>query len=323
MPVKNAGRYLKPCLESILTQSYEDWELIAINDNSTDGSKEILLDYAKRYENIQTRDNKGEGIVSALRMAYKFSKRDIIHRMDADDLMPMNKLKIMCEGLTEGSVVTGKVKYFCDSHKIGDGFKKYESWLNLLMDEGYFWRDVYRECPIPSSAWMMYRKDFNGIGAFDSEGMPEDYDLGFRIYGSKLKINRLRSLVHYWRDSETRVSRNEKKYFPIAYYPLKVRYFLKLDRDSNKKLVLWGAGKKGKIIAKLLLEAKVSFTWITDNTKKIGVDIYGEVLKSTEDVDLKTVQTMVAVSSPNDIEKIQERLDFRQLSNHKDYFWFS
>lgn len=321
MPVKNAGNYLKPCLESILAQTYTDWELVAINDGSTDGSEQVLTDFAKRYRNITTADSDGNGIVAALKKAYMLSSGEAIHRMDADDLMPADKLSGMANALETGSVVTGKVNYFCDERVVGDGFLKYTEWLNGLMESGDFWRDVYRECPIPSSAWLMYRADLERIGGFNSDLMPEDYDLAFRLLKHKLRVIRLHQVVHHWRDSETRTSRNEEQYFPLAYLPLKVRYFLELHRDYSKPLVLWGAGKKGKLVAKELIAKGQYFTWITNNEKKIGKDIYGVILQSDESIAYENTQMVLTLSSPDEQIELQKELDVKKLKNNEDYFW--
>jgi glycosyltransferase involved in cell wall biosynthesis len=321
MPVKNAGKYLKPCLNSILAQSYKDWELIAINDASTDGSDIVLSDYAAVYINIHTADSEGIGIVNALQRAYGICSGNVIHRMDADDLMPVNKLEQMVSAVEMGTVVTGKVSYFCDDQKVGNGFEKYTAWLNGLMESGDFWRDTYRECPIPSSAWMMYRDDFERIGRFDSAFMPEDYDLAFRIWKNGLKVTRLNKVVHHWRDSATRTSRNESQYFPLAYLPLKVHYFIALERNK-KPLVLCGAGKKGKLVAKELLAKGEYFIWVTNNRNKIGRDIYGVVIQSEGGVDYKNTQTILAISSPDEQVVLQKELDERNLQNNEGYFWF-
>ena len=322
MPVKNAGPYLKGCLDSIVAQTNTDWELVAVNDGSSDGSETVLMEYAREHTNIKVVHSDGVGIVSALQKAYRLSSGGMIHRMDADDLMPLDKLKLMSEVIEKGAIVTGRVSYFCEEREVGEGFQKYTAWLNGLMEEGDFWREVYRECPVPSSAWLMYRSDFERVSGFDSELMPEDYDLAFRILKHKLKIIRLNQVVHHWRDSETRVSRNEEQYFPTAYLPLKVHYFLELHRDKTKTVALWGAGKKGKLVAKELLERNIVFTWITNNEKKIGKDIYGVVLKSDNEQDFSGVQVIVALSSPEEKVEVQTRLSDERLVNNQDYYWF-
>jgi len=322
MPVKNAGPYLKPCLDSILAQTHTDWELVAINDGSSDGSEQVLRQYAEKHKNITVAGSEGVGIISALRMAYSLCSGELIHRMDADDLMPAQKLEWMSNAAEKGAVVTGKVSYFCDEREVGEGFVKYTDWLNNLMEGGDFWRDVYRECPVPSSAWMTYRQDFERIGGFNSDLMPEDYDLAFRMLKYKLRVVRLNQVIHHWRDSETRVSRNEEQYFPIAYLPLKVHYFLELHRDDSKPLVLWGAGKKGKLVAKELLKRKVSFTWITNNEKKMGRDIYGVLIQSEDGQVFENAQTLISLSSPIEKTEVHVQLNHEELVNNRDYYWF-
>ncbi|HAV25049.1 MAG TPA: hypothetical protein DCX01_02630 [Bacteroidetes bacterium] len=101
-----------------------------------------------------------------------------------------------------------------------------------------------------------------------------------------------------------------------------MHYFLELHRDSTKTLVLWGAGKKGKLVAKELLERKIVFTWITNNEKKIGKDIYGVVLRSDNEQDFSGVQIIVSLSSPEEKVKVQTLLKHERLVNNQDYYWF-
>ncbi len=60
MPVYNAAPFLEACLDSIVEQSSKDWELIAVNDQSTDTSLEILNKYASKDKRIRVLDNKGK-----------------------------------------------------------------------------------------------------------------------------------------------------------------------------------------------------------------------------------------------------------------------
>ena len=94
MPVKNAGPWLEECLQSIQKQSFVNWELIAVNDGSKDNSIEILIDFSSRDVRIQVLENPGSGIVDALSQALSKSTGTFISRMDADDVMPAEKLQL-------------------------------------------------------------------------------------------------------------------------------------------------------------------------------------------------------------------------------------
>jgi hypothetical protein len=205
---------------------------------------------------------------------------------------------------------------------VGLGFQNYENWINGLIINGNLWEDIYVECPIPSPAWLIHREDFERIGGFDSDNIPEDYDLCFRMYEHKLKIVGVQQVVHYWRDSQYRTSRVLKEYFPMAYYPLKVHYFLRIDRKQKKPLVLWGAGKKGKLIAKLLSETDQEFTWITDNVKKIGISINEHLVEAVDPKIFQGAQTIIAVASPTDKMAISRQLKEMNLIKAADYWWF-
>ena len=95
MPVKNAGKFLHECLQSIRDQTEAKWELIAVNDHSTDDSKQILQHFAQNDARIKVLENKGSGIISALQTGYQLTTGNFIHRMDADDVMPIIKLKVL------------------------------------------------------------------------------------------------------------------------------------------------------------------------------------------------------------------------------------
>ena len=116
LPVRNAARFLTACIHSIENQSEKNWELIAIDDHSTDESLEILNSFMKKNPNqIHVFKNEGKGIIPALKLAYENSQGEFITRMDADDLMEKTKLetlKSLLEKNGRGFVATGLVKYF-------------------------------------------------------------------------------------------------------------------------------------------------------------------------------------------------------------------
>ena len=86
LPVYNAEAYVREAVESILAQSFTDFELIAINDGSTDGSGAILRELAARDARIMLVERPNDGLVSALNEGIKIARADLIARMDADDV---------------------------------------------------------------------------------------------------------------------------------------------------------------------------------------------------------------------------------------------
>jgi len=303
MPVKNAADYLNESISSINKQTFTSWELIAINDNSSDDSLKILNEFAKSNPKIIIIENNGHGIIHALRNGLKISKGKYITRMDADDIMDKNKLHYLHQALInkgKGWVSTGLVKYFATHKLLNEGYIKYENWLNQLTSKSNNFNDIYKECVIPSPCWMLLKKDLIEIGGFDTDIYPEDYDLAFRMYSKKLKICGVNKILHLWRDYPERTSRNDPKYLNNTFADIKTKYFINYDHEPNKTLILWGAGKKGKQIAKVLIEHNIIFNWVTDNPKKINKTIYNKKIINSDilkkDLDL---QVIIAISSKN------------------------
>lgn len=325
MPVRNATPYLKECLDSILKQTYHNWELIAVDDFSTDNSWEILNSYSKSHDRIYVFKNEEKGIIPALKLAYLKAKGELITRMDADDYMSDDKLALFAQAMLQkgiGSLGVGLVEYISED-KIGDGYKNYADWLNRITLSSSNYQEVYKECVIPSPNWMLYRSDLDSIGAFDNTRYPEDYDLCFRMYQKGLTINPIDSTTHFWRDHNNRASRNDPNYEDNRFLDIKLFYYLKIDYNIKRPLILWGAGKKGKYIAQYFLKKGLQFIWITNNPKKVDVDIYGKTLIDSE-VYLKqesvATQCIIAVANKEEQKDIKTKI----LTNQKlmKCFWF-
>lgn len=323
MPVKNAMPYLTECLQSIINQTFQNWELIAINDNSNDDSSHTLIKFSQFDKRINVFENDGNGIISALKTGYKHSNGKYITRMDADDLMPTYKLEKMYSTLIKfpkTTLVTGYVKYFSENG-IGPGFDRYEKWLNKLVDNNLHHKEIYKECVIPSPCWLTTREAFEIAGGFDSNIYPEDYDLTFRFHLSGIKFVGIKDTLHLWRDHQKRTSRTHEHYAVNSFLHLKISYFLKLNYNSDKKLVVWGAGKKGKVIARLLIENDIQFEWVCNNPNKIGISLLGKTWRDSKNWFKKSenYQCICIVSKPQDQELIKKQIT---LHTNIESFWF-
>ncbi len=325
IPFKNTEEYLNECMLSILRQSYPHWEVLAVNDHSSDHSKAVIDEFAQTEPRIKRLENKGNGIIEALRTAYSACHGELITRMDSDDIMSPHKLEIMVNALRSkgnGHVAIGKVKYF--SHRgISNGYERYEHWLNGLTAKGTNYEEIYKECVIPSPCWMVHRNDFEECGAFAPDRYPEDYDLTFRFYENNLQCIPCDETLHYWRDYDSRTSRTSEHYAQNYFLGIKLFYFLKLDRDTNRPLVLWGAGNKGKEIARQLIRQNLDFFWICDNPKKIGKSIYGqEMLHFKRFEEFNNAQSIITVANETAQTQIRDYFSGLEKKESLDYFFF-
>ncbi|WP_010517148.1 glycosyltransferase family 2 protein [Croceivirga radicis] len=325
IPFKNTEKYIEACLNSIIKQDYKNWEVLAIDDSSTDNSTKTVKNLASRHDKIHYLKNKGKGIIPALQTGYEQATGMFITRMDSDDIMTKKRLSTMVNALKnagKGHVAVGQVKYFSDEG-ISDGYAKYETWLNQLTAQGTNYEEIYKECVIPSPCWMVYKTDFDASNGFNPLRYPEDYDLTFRFYANGLKIIPCNKILHYWRDYGTRTSRTHEHYAQNYFLDIKLHYFLKLEYALNRPLVLWGAGFKGKTIAKKLTKKQLPFIWVCDNPNKIGKNIYGTTLKHYSVLkSIQNPQSIVTVA--NDKAQVEIRAFLRKQGQRQavDYFFF-
>lgn len=102
---------MKTCLDCVCNQTFEDIEIICINDSSTDSSLGILQSYAKKDSRIKVYDqeNKGAGFVRNIRM--KYASGDYIHLIDSDDYFALNTLELAHDNITSNDVDMVIFKY--------------------------------------------------------------------------------------------------------------------------------------------------------------------------------------------------------------------
>lgn len=268
MPFKNEENYIEECLNSVLLQSHNDWQLIAVDDHSNDQSRAIME--KEKDPRIEVYTNEGMGILPALQTAQKHIRGTYVTRMDADDIMPMHKLESLLKFVRSkngGIVATGAVKYFSDA-TISEGYQRYEHWLNKTADGERFYKRIYRECTVASANWMMHLADFNEMNGYNKLRYPEDYDMIFHWRKHGFQIKSCEQMTHLWREHPQRTSRNSEWYQQESFFRLKLSYFL--EEFKEHPLYLIGTEKKGQLIASLLEEHQVAFRWFTHEEQKTG-----------------------------------------------------
>lgn len=325
MPFRNVEPYLATSIRSLIAQDHTHWELLAVDDHSTDRSADIAREMAASDPRIRVVTHIGQGIIPALVAAEQRISGEYVTRMDSDDIATPDRLSRMLSVLeknADGHVAVGLVRYF-SATGVSEGYQKYEDWLNLLTRTGSNFSEIYKECVVPSPCWMMKAKDFKAIGGFLADDYPEDYDLCFRMYRSGFNIAPVRRVLHWWRDYPERTSRNSSWYAQNSFLDLKLKYYLEVDHEYDRPLVVWGAGWKGKQIASQLQQFGVPFHWLCDNPRKWGKEIYGMPLLPLDAFDrIGPGKSIIAVANPLAQREIRTFMHNRQLRQHRDFVFF-
>lgn len=121
MPVYNAEAFLQDTLTSILGQTYQNWELIAVDDHSKDKSLEILKSFSKKDQRIRVlKNNKNLGIGRTINVALGKTQGDYIARQDADDISHPTRLEKQLSYFNSNSSV-GVLGTFMREENLLDG----------------------------------------------------------------------------------------------------------------------------------------------------------------------------------------------------------
>ena len=182
LPVKNGGAYLREAVDSILAQTYKDFELLVIDDHSTDGAVEKLSPNDPR---LIIHKSSGKGVIDAANYGASLARGVYIARMDADDISTPDRLIRQVEFLeanTDIDIVGAKVEIFCDDSEVAEGYRLYENWINSIITSDEINRAIFIENPIPNPTMMIRRKSFDALGGYREMGWPEDYDFFLRAY---------------------------------------------------------------------------------------------------------------------------------------------
>jgi glycosyltransferase involved in cell wall biosynthesis len=250
MPFKNSENWIEEAILSIQQQTYTQWELIAVNDSSSDNCAEIIQRLGALDSRIRLFSNDGNGIIPALQTGFEKVQNELITRLDSDDTMPSDRLEKMVSAASKfgpGHLITGKVSYFSED-EVSDGYLSYANWLNDRVENGDFFEWRFRECVIASPAWMMYSQDLRKTGGFENLTYPEDYNLVLRWLYSGIQFQGIKDKVLNWREHPGRTSRNHEGFQQKAFFVLKLRFLLEKEYDENTAvLILTSSSPKTKL----------------------------------------------------------------------------
>ena len=226
LPVFNAAATLAETLQSIQAQSCEDFEVVAIDDGSEDGSGDILLEWNRCDSRFRALLSDHQGIVEAPNRGLALCRGAYVARMDADDRMHPERLEkqlAWLEGDPNLSVVSCLVEIFPRA-ETGEGMLVYEDWLNGLVDSAAIEREFFVESPIANPSAMMRRRELVALGGYQDRGWPEDYDLWLRYRAAGRRFAKVPEVLHYWREHPRRATHVQSRYSVENFLRAKAHY---------------------------------------------------------------------------------------------------
>ncbi len=326
LPVFNAAEYLLVCLKSLERQTLKNFEIVAIDDGSTDGSTEILRQWGRLHGRLRLFKRRHQGLVPSLNAGLESCRGDLVARMDADDVAHPRRLELQAQLLhscQEVDIVSCLVQHF-PARQVAQGFRLYDDWLNSLVDHDEMFRERFAESPIAHPSVMFRKTAVDDIGGYRDSGWPEDYDLWLRLFEIGTVFAKVPRLLQFWRESPERLSRTDPRYSSDAFLRCKAHFFARGPGATGKTVILWGAGPNGKRLYRYLSEEGVVIRAIIDiDPAKIGRQVRGTPVVAPETLpDLLDERTIVvaAVASRGARQLIRCRLIEAGLIEGQD-FW--
>lgn len=219
IPAYNASKLIEECIESIINQDFHDWELILINDGSTDDTLEKCERYTSAYSNIKLLDQRNQGVSAARNNGLGIAQGEYVLFMDADDYLPNNSLSIFYKTLLRfptADIIRGEYdaidrnrnKLFTSNKKV---FNKNKFYPEENIDK-FFLKYIKFEYFL----WVMWikRSKINNIRFIKGRTYMEDTEFLFSV------LNNVRFCVYV-----PQIVYNYRKYEGAASYSL-----------NNKKL---------------------------------------------------------------------------------------
>ncbi|MEM9671358.1 MAG: glycosyltransferase family 2 protein [Bacteroidota bacterium] len=268
LPFYNAENTLHSATNSILNQSLEQWELILVDNASTDHSRSIAQSLAKQDTRIRLVNEPNRSVVSAFNAGLAQAQGAYIARMDADDISHPDRLKLQSDFLnkySETDIVSGQVHY--QSEVSQEGMQQYVNWVNSITTPKQILQNQFVELPTINPSLMFRRSALEKFGSYRFGDFPEDYELILRWLSQGAIISKVDDIVLDWHDSSHRLTRTDARYSTEAFYRIKTSYLTKWLEQNNPfypNVVVWGAGRKSRQRAKLLEKAGITISAFID-----------------------------------------------------------
>jgi glycosyltransferase involved in cell wall biosynthesis len=288
LPVFNAEPTLPECLDSLLAQKFSDFEIIAVDDGSTDGTADILLEYSRKDSRIRMINTEHSGIVTTLNAAYRYAQAPYIARMDADDISLPERLTKQVELLDDRSdiAVCGCLVGPIPGITLGAGYEEYFRWINDLTEPEEIGLNIYVESPMPHPTVMFRRGPYEQVGGYQDHRWPEDYDLWLRMHLAEFKFAKVPDVLVQWRDHPNRFSRRNPRYDIDAFFRAKANYLAQGPLRGVEEVVVWGAGKTSRRRSEYLKEYGIRIiAYIDVDPNKIGNSVRGVPVVGPEDIE--------------------------------------
>lgn len=235
-------------------QSLRDFECLVVDDGSSDATREIAAACALRDARFRLLALPHRGLVAALNAGLAACRAPLVARMDADDLMHQQRLRLQCAALEADPALAAlgcHVRIFPRAG-LGRGMRAYERWLRSIDSPQRVREEAFVECPLAHPTLLARRAVLEGEGGWRERGWPEDYDLVLRLLAAGHGVGVLPRRLLAWRDTPGRLSRSSASYTQERFTACKAEFLARGPLARDERYVLWGYGATGRALRRAL-----------------------------------------------------------------------
>lgn len=311
----NYGNYIKQAVESVLNQSFQDFELIIIDDGSTDNSKEIIESYS-HLKNVSVIYQKNKGLNITNNVALKASKGEYIMRLDADDFLEPTALEVLSNKLEEDKDI-GLV--FPDYYIVDEyGYR-----LSEIKRHNFSEEVKIMDQPAHGACTMIRVNYLKSIGGYDESYKCQDgYELWVKFI-NKFNVTNVNKALFSYRRHNNNLTNNENRILStrlaikqayvktnglkvpktVGIIPLRPNYDLTFEPFGKTNFLDWK-------ISQLIHTEKLSLVVITSSDTEVEKYIKNNYKNSK----------VQFIYRPKEIERINVSLfeTLMYLKNHKE-----
>lgn len=239
LPVRNAAPWLRASVASLSRQRDPDFEIIAVDDGSTDGSADLLESIAAFEPRLRVFRRPHTGLPATLQSALASARGEFLMRHDADDLSRRDRLGAQVEFLLahpDVDVLGSRVRLFPDG-AYGEGMRRWVKWHDSLLTHEAMHHERLIDSSLCHGTAMIRRSALELVQGWQERGWAEDLDLWIRLLESGARFAKLPRRLYAWRQHPASSTRTDPRYAH--------EQFTALKRDALSR---WLRGRRAILI---------------------------------------------------------------------------
>lgn len=326
MSVYNGEKYIKDTIDSILNQTYQDFEFIIIDDGSTDSTTDII----NRYDDDRIKLYKipfNSGVGAALDFGLKHCSGKYIAKVDADDIYHNQRLQLQKEYLDKNpdvTVVGSLINYFSTDQEVlrSERYRNlknsYERQVNSIIKREDIKQKLYWFCCIVHSTVMIRGDIYRKIGYDHTLRVGEDYKLIYSLNRMGFFMEKIPEKLLDCRISSTSITALNVSDMLTSIYELKQDIIAKIF--LHREVYIWGAGGYGKALLKILRGKNLKPAGFIDSKENLwGKKVEGIKVYSPSCLEEKRDDKGVIVASDPGrfaIANVLNKMGYKHLDNY-------